>query len=163
MKKSNIALKPYLDTIIGYCDSLSNEELIHIVDDRWLTIPPLRPGERKTLRFGESLIKAPRILHPSTKGIIILDARYNKDDESIRLHVRVCREQGLQISNTKKGARYQITVEAEETCEVHSEVRGITDATINVDAGYFIPFIRIQVRGDENHFVEKNIIIKPMD
>ncbi len=31
MKKSKIALKPYLDTIAGYCDTLSNEELTDII------------------------------------------------------------------------------------------------------------------------------------
>jgi len=31
MKKSKIALKPYLDTITGYCKSLSNEELTHMI------------------------------------------------------------------------------------------------------------------------------------
>ena len=31
MKKPKIALKPYLDTISGYCDTLSNEELTNII------------------------------------------------------------------------------------------------------------------------------------
>ena len=31
MKKSKIALKPYLDSIFGYCDTLSNEELTKII------------------------------------------------------------------------------------------------------------------------------------
>ncbi len=31
MKKSKIALKPYLDTITGYCNTLSNEELTNIL------------------------------------------------------------------------------------------------------------------------------------
>jgi len=31
MKKSKIALKPYLDTVVGYCDTLSNEELTDII------------------------------------------------------------------------------------------------------------------------------------
>jgi hypothetical protein len=31
MKKPKIALKPYLDTIAGYCDTLSNEELTNII------------------------------------------------------------------------------------------------------------------------------------
>ncbi len=31
MKKSKIALKPYLDTIVGYCNALSNQELTDIV------------------------------------------------------------------------------------------------------------------------------------
>ena len=31
MKKSKIALKPYLDTITGYCRSLSNQELTHMI------------------------------------------------------------------------------------------------------------------------------------
>ena len=31
MNKSKIALKPYLDTIAGYCDGLSNEELKNII------------------------------------------------------------------------------------------------------------------------------------
>ncbi len=31
MKKAKIALKPYLDTISGYCDTLSNEELTNII------------------------------------------------------------------------------------------------------------------------------------
>jgi hypothetical protein len=31
MKKSKIALKPYLDTITGYCNTLSNEELANML------------------------------------------------------------------------------------------------------------------------------------
>ena len=31
MKKSKIALKPYLDKIVGYCDTLSNVELIDVI------------------------------------------------------------------------------------------------------------------------------------
>ncbi len=31
MKKSKIALKPYLDTIAGYCDTLSNQELTDVI------------------------------------------------------------------------------------------------------------------------------------
>ena len=31
MKKSKIALKPYLQTIAEYCDTLSNEELADII------------------------------------------------------------------------------------------------------------------------------------
>jgi len=31
VKKSKIALKPYLDTITGYCNTLSNEELTNIL------------------------------------------------------------------------------------------------------------------------------------
>jgi hypothetical protein len=137
-------------------------ELIHVVDERFITIPPLGPKDQKTLRFEAHRTEAPRILHPGTKGVIILDARYRTDDETIRLRVRVCREQGLQISNTIKEARYQVKVGSEEPYEVHSEVRGITDATVQVDAGYFVPFIRIRVRGDENHFVEKDVVITPM-
>ena len=34
---------------------------------------------------------------------------------------------------------------------------------IQVDAGYFVPFIRIRVRGDENHFVQKDVVITPME
>ena len=31
MTKSKIALRPYLDMIVGYCDTLSNEELTEII------------------------------------------------------------------------------------------------------------------------------------
>ena len=31
MKKTKIALKPYLDTITGYCNTLSSEELTDII------------------------------------------------------------------------------------------------------------------------------------
>jgi hypothetical protein len=31
VEKSKIALKPYLDTITGYCSTLSNEELADII------------------------------------------------------------------------------------------------------------------------------------
>jgi thymidylate synthase len=31
MKKSKIALRPYLDLILGYCDTLSTEELTKII------------------------------------------------------------------------------------------------------------------------------------
>lgn len=39
MKKTKIALKPYLDTITGYCDTLSNEELADIVVNLAKDIP----------------------------------------------------------------------------------------------------------------------------
>ncbi|MCD6197244.1 MAG: hypothetical protein J7K15_01545 [Deltaproteobacteria bacterium] len=39
MKKSKIALKPYLDTITGYCSSLSNEELTDIITSLAKDVP----------------------------------------------------------------------------------------------------------------------------
>jgi hypothetical protein len=138
-------------------------ELIHVVNDCFITIPPIRPRERKTLRFKTDRTQAPRILQSGTKGIAILDARYRAQDRSIHLRVRVCREQRLQISNTTEGACYLVSIESEKPYEVHSVVRGITDATIHVDAGYFVPFIRITVQGDENHFMEKDIVITRID
>ncbi len=42
MKKSKIALKPYLDTIAGYCDALSNKELTDVI---------IRPAPHLILSF----------------------------------------------------------------------------------------------------------------
>jgi len=138
-------------------------ELIHVVGERFITIPPIGPKKNKTLRFETRRTQTPRILHPNTKGIAILDARFHSDDNEIRLRVRVCRRQGLQISRMIENGRYRVAIENDEPYEVHATVRGVTDATLHMDESYFVPFIRIVVQGEENNFIEKSVVITPLD
>ncbi len=138
-------------------------ELVHVVNERFITIPPIGPKGHKILRFETRRTRTPRIFHPNTKGIAILDARYHADPQTIRLRVRVCRKQGLQISRMIENGRYLVAIENEASYEATATVRGVTDATIHLDDSYFVPFIRIVVNGEENNFIEKSVVIAPLD
>ena len=53
-----------------------DEELVHVVQDAFVTVPPLSPGSQVTLRFEPVETEAPLLRQPSHKGLIILDARH---------------------------------------------------------------------------------------
>jgi len=50
-----------------------DEELIHVVRDAFVTVPPLLPGGQVTLRFETVETEAPLLRQPSHKGLVILD------------------------------------------------------------------------------------------
>ena len=80
VKKSKIALKPYLNTIAGHCSTLSNEELTNILISLAKDVPTsgrvsflekvesYLPGQRKKIRpeadLVEQILKKIQTVHP---------------------------------------------------------------------------------------------------
>ena len=70
-----------------------DEELVHVVRDAFVTVPPLSPGGQVTLRFETEETEAPLLRQPSHKGLIVLDARHDPRTGETRVVVSVCRAQ----------------------------------------------------------------------
>ena len=138
-----------------------DEELIHVTAKGVITLPPVEPKTRKVLAFEMRRTAGPRIVQPSHKGLAVLDARHNHDSGETRIRVSVCRAQRLQLTNVARGGTYRVQVDSEPPVEVQSIVRGQVDSTPKKDAGFNLPFLVIDVSGEEKNFVERAISIKP--
>ena len=119
------------------------------------------PDARKTLAFETRRTDGPRIVQPSHKGLTILDARHDHDSQETKILVSVCRGQRLQLSNVARGGTYRVQVDSDPPTEVNAIVRGQVDSTPKKDAGFNVPFLVIDVSGEEDNFVERTISVKP--
>ena len=52
-----------------------DDELVHVVRDAFVTLPPLAPGAEVRLRFSAERCEAPLVRKPSHKGLTVVDAR----------------------------------------------------------------------------------------
>jgi hypothetical protein len=147
------------------------DELIHIIHNGIITIPPLNPGERKTLRFEPNRTGVPRIVQPNHKGLTILDARHNHETGDICLLVSVCRSQNLQVVYVAPGGHYSVKVDSQPRKIVHavvleSYVQPKGGNPLGPDKGEspdgnVLAFIRVDISGKKNTFVERTIRIAP--
>ena len=65
---------------------LGEEELIHVADGAFVTIPPLEPGASVTLRFKPETVEAVLVRQPTNKGLVVLDARHDPRSGESRDH-----------------------------------------------------------------------------
>ena len=84
-----------------------DEELVHVVQDAFVTVPALSPGGRVTLRFETKETEAPLLRQPSHKGLIVLDARHDPRTGETRVVVSVCRAQRL--ARRERGPRRRLS------------------------------------------------------
>lgn len=145
------------------------DQLIHIVRGKIVTVPPLKPGERKTIRFETRQTGAPRLLYPSHKGMEVLDARHNPATGETRLLVSVCRDQVLQLDQVEAGRDYRVTVFADTSAPPIVESLLSADAPASTlmkgwpgtTAGSPTASLRIGVSGEVNSFLERTIRVVP--
>ena len=84
---------------------LGEEELIHVADGAFVTIPPIDPGASLTLRFKPGTVEAVLVRQPSNKGLVVLDARHDPRSGEARITVSVCRQQPLSIEGVDPEGR----------------------------------------------------------
>ena len=84
---------------------LGEEELIHVADGAFVTIPPIDPGASLTLRFEPGTVEAVLVRQPSNKGLVVLDARHDPRSGEARITVSVCRQQPLSIEGVDPEGR----------------------------------------------------------
>jgi hypothetical protein len=152
-----------------------SDELIHVVKNSIVTLPPLNPGEMKLLRFASQTTGAPRVVQPNNKGLSILDARYNHQTGEIRIKISVCREQCFRLERVSQAASYAIQVDSESERLVQPSVYRAThsklSAKVQNEKGDGLGeeskseinqmvFVRVDVSGDQNRFSEKTIRVR---
>ncbi|MBV8190218.1 MAG: hypothetical protein JO339_23440, partial [Alphaproteobacteria bacterium] len=148
------------------------DELVHVAEGRFVTVPPLAPGARATLRFEPQEYDELLLRHPSNKGLVILDARRDRRSNEIRVTVSVCRKQPLAVEGVDPEGVYEVQVDDEPAQQVGVRtVRTIqarlaekTDAAAQPTRRTYTPgttrFLDLEVEGEEDNFVERVIRVR---
>jgi hypothetical protein len=151
-----------------------DEELVHVVNGAFVTIPPLAPGARMTLRFKTEGAEAPLVRQPSNKGLTILDARHDPHSGETRILVSVCRTQPLSIEGVDPEGAYRVQVDDEpERIVAPRTVRTIqamlskqSDKAVAPSRRALTPgtvrFLDLEIVGDQDNFVERTLRIRQL-
>lgn len=146
-------------------------ELVHVVRDAFVTVPPLGPGAAVTLRFQTEGAEAPLIRQPSNKGLAVLDARHDHRAGETRLVLSVCRAQPLSVEGVDVEGIYRVQVDDAPPRLVAPRVTRTIQALLSKQGGSAaapgqrarIPgtlrFLDLLIVGDEDRFVERIIRI----
>src|SRR5499425_1465510 len=147
------------------------EELIHVANGAFVTLPPLAPGAKVTLRFTPDTVEAPIIRQPSTKGLVVLDARHLPASGETRIVVNVCRAQPLSVEGVDPDGVYQVEIEGEPAWHLiprvvrtiqallskRSEAAGASG--LRVQTPGTTRFLDLWIVGEQDRFVERTIRI----
>jgi hypothetical protein len=148
------------------------EELVHVVRDAFVTVPPLAPGAEVTLQFRAEGAEAPIVRQPSNKGLEILDARHDPASGETRITVRVCRAQPLRVEGVDPEGVYRVEMDGEApfNAAVRTTItiqRKLSKASARAEAKSLrartpgvTRFLDLMIEGDENNFTERTIRIR---
>jgi hypothetical protein len=151
-----------------------DEELVHVVDDAFVTVPPLAPGGQVTLHFKAEAAEAPLLRQPSNKGLTVLDARHDHHSGETRIVVSVCRRQPLSVEGVDPEAAYRVQLDDEQpTIVAVRTVRTIQALLSKKSAAASgagrrartpgtTRFLDLEIKGDEDNFVERTIRIRQL-
>ena len=149
-------------------------ELVHVAGGHFVTVPPLDPGARVVLRFVATGSEAPLLRKPSNKGLVILAANHDPKIDETRIQVNVCRAQPLAVEGVDPEGVYRVQIDDEapklmiprvvRTIQALLSKKG--DAASGQSRRALVPgvtrFLDLEIRGDENNFVERTIRITPL-
>ncbi len=153
---------------------LGEEELIHVANDAFVTIPPLAPGASMTLRFKPDVVEALLVRQPSNKGLVVLDARHDPRSGEARITVSVCRSQPISIEGVDPEGVYRVQIDNQPTLDVGVRtVRTIqallskkSDSAKGQSRRAQTPgttrFLDLVIEGEENRFVERTLRIRQL-
>jgi len=153
---------------------LGGEELIHVANDAFVTIPPLAPGASLTLRFKPDVVEALVVRQPSNKGLVVLDARHDPQGGEARITMSVCRRQPISIEGVDPEGVYRVQIDNQPPQDVGVRtVRTIqallskkSDSAKGQSRRAQTPgttrFLDLVIEGDENRFVERTLRIRQL-
>ena len=152
-------------------------ELVHVVRDAFVTVPPLQPGAQVHLRFSAQQCDAPLIRQPSNKGITILDARRDRATGETVVTVSVCRSQPLCVEGVDAEGAYRVEIDGQPAQWVAPRVvrtiqsqlskrgppqAGSQEITRRTKILGTTTFLDLTIEGDPDNFVERTIRIRPL-
>ena len=146
-------------------------ELLHVVRDAFVTVPPLDPGAQVTLRFTPETSEAPLVRQPSSKGLIVLDARHDARAAETRITVSVCRTQRLRVEGVDPDGVYRVEMDGAPARHLLPRtVRSIQSLLGKKPSSLAAPgrrtptpgvlrFLDLEIAGEDSRFVERNLRI----
>ena len=90
--------------------SLDGLNYIHILDQRYFTVPPLDSGQKVTLQLAPAPPDCPLLLNANSKGLQIFNAVHDSHNSRTTLDVELIRRHGLCIYNVLPEREYQVTI-----------------------------------------------------
>lgn len=150
------------------------EELIHVAKDAFVTIPPLAPGQKVTLRFRPEGAEALIVRQPSNKGLVILDARHDPRSDETHILVSVCRKQPMSIEGVDPEGVYRVQVGDDPPQNVAARTVRTIQALLSkksenaaapsrrTQTPGTVRFLDLVIEGEENRFVERTIRIRQL-
>jgi hypothetical protein len=151
-----------------------DDEIVHVVDDAFVTVPRLGPGESVSLRFAAEISDAPILRKPSNKGLVVLDARHDHRAAQTNLLLRVCRAQPLAVEGIDPAGIYRIQVDDEPPFPVMPRTARTIAALLSKQAATAastarrarVPgvtrFLDLMIHGGEDDFVERRVRIREL-
>ncbi|HMA08188.1 MAG TPA: hypothetical protein VKP68_10005, partial [Ramlibacter sp.] len=154
-----------------------DDELVHVVRDAFVTVPPLEPGEQVHLRFSDQRCDEPMIRQSGNKGITVLDARRRPATGETVIKVSVCRTQPLCVEGVDPLGAYRVQVDGESAMYMAPRVvRTIQAQLSNSRAAKAAEgeitrrtkikgtttFLDLAIEGDPDNFVERTIRIRQL-
>ncbi len=148
------------------------DELVHVAQGGFVTVPPLEPGASVTLSFKEEEIDGILLRKPSNKGIAVLDARRDPKSGETRIRVNVCRKQPLCVEGVDPDGAYEVEIEGKGRQNVIVRTVRTIQARLSKKADEVLAqrlrthtpgwtrFLDLEIEGEENSFVERTIRIR---
>jgi hypothetical protein len=151
-------------------------ELVHVVRDAFVTVPPLDPGAAVRLRFSDERCDAPIVRQPPNKGLTVLDARRDPTSGETLLRVSVCRTQPLCVEGVDPQGAYRVQVDDEPARYHGARIVQTIQAQLSNSKGVVsleardqrtkLPgtttFLDLMIEGDADNFVERTVRIRPL-
>ena len=150
------------------------EELVHVVKEAFVTVPPLPPNAQVTLRFRTETAEAPLLRQPSNKGLTVLDARHDPARGETRIVVSVCRPQPLSVEGVDPEGVYRVQVDDEPARDVIPRVVRTIQALLSKQSAKAVAsglraqtpgtvrFLDLLIVGDADSFVERTLRIRQL-
>jgi hypothetical protein len=151
-----------------------DDELVHVVDGAFVTVPPLGPGDKVTLQFKAEGAEAPLLREPSNKGLTVLDARHDHRSGETRILVSVCRRQPLSVEGVDPEGAYRVQVDAEPPAIVavrtvrtiqallSKQSAAASGASRRAKTPGTTRFLDLEVSAEQDNFVERTIRIRQL-
>ncbi len=150
------------------------DELVHVVKNRFVTLPPLAPGAVLTLRFSPEVRDRPLVRQPAHKGLVMVDARIVPTADETRLRLRVCRAQQLAVEGVEPATPYWVQVDDAAPCYMLPRTVRTIQALLSNDSGDpaaapprlrtklpgITTFLDVALAGDADNFVERHVRIR---
>ena len=115
--------------------------LAHIVQNRFVTVPPLASEQSCTIHLEPGAITHPFVAQANSKSMCMIDAQFDPYAEQLTMHVKVIRYQGLVVQGFAPGSAVKVVI------------NGVARQEMKSSDGRLALFLQ----GPENHFVEQII------
>ena len=126
-------------------------DLVHIVGNRFFTVPPLDAGNGVELELSNSRSSSPIIRQASHRGLQILGALYDLKSQQTVVEVSVARKQSLLVEMLNPQSKFRITISEQEGTKGESKIESADEAGM----------LLLELKGPQDGLIRQTVWIEP--